>query len=48
MMKWLGSTKSKTTNDKNSKDLPHLEITVVVTVYCNVVNNNYQRNVRVL
>ena len=29
-MKLLGSTKSKITKDKNSKHVPHLEITEVV------------------
>ena len=29
-MKLLGSTKSKITKDKNSKNVPHLEITEVV------------------
>ena len=26
----------------------HLEITEVVLVHCNIVNNNYQQNLRVL
>ena len=28
--------------------LPHLEITEVVLVHCNIVNNDYQQNSRVL
>ena len=28
--------------------MPHLEITEVVLVYCNIVNNNYQQDSRVL
>ena len=28
--------------------MPHLEITEVVLVHCNIVNNNYQQNPRVL
>ena len=28
--------------------MPHLEITEVVLVHCNIVNNNYQHNSRVL
>ena len=28
--------------------MPHLEITEVVLVYCNIVNNDYQQNSRVL
>ena len=27
---------------KNSENVPHLEITEVVLVHCNVVNNDYQ------
>ena len=47
-MKVLGSTKSKITKDENAENVPHLEITEVVFVYCNVVNNDYQQNLRVL
>ena len=47
-MKVLGSTKSKITKDENAENVPHLEITEVVFVYCNVVNNDYQQNSRVL
>ena len=47
-MKLLGSTESKITKDKNGKNVPHLEITVVVLVHCNIVNNNYQQDSRVL
>ena len=47
-MKLLGSTKNKITNDKNGENLPHLEITEVVLVHCNIVNNYYQQDSRVL
>ena len=47
-MKLLGSTKSKINNDKNVENVPHLEITEVVLVHCNIVNNNYQQDARVL
>ena len=33
---------------KNDKSVPRLEITKVVLVYCNIVNNEYQPNSRVL
>ena len=33
---------------KNSENVPHLEITEVVLVHCNVVNNDYQQYSRVL
>ena len=29
------------TKDENGEDVPHLEITEVVLVHCNVVNNDY-------
>ena len=38
-IKLLGSTKNKITEDKSSENVPHLEITEVVLVHCNVVNN---------
>ena len=41
-MKLLGSTKSKITKDENNENVPYLEITEVVLVHCNIVNNNYQ------
>ena len=42
IMKLLGSTENKITNNENRKNVPHLEITKVVLVHCNIVNNNYQ------
>ena len=47
-MKLLGSTKSKITKDENSENVPHLEITEVVLIHCNIVNNDYQQDSRVL
>ena len=47
-MKLLGSTENKTTKDKNGENVPHLEITEVVLVPCNMVNNDYQHDSRVL
>ena len=47
-MKLLGSTKNKITKDKNGKNAPLLEITEVVLVHCNMVNNDYQQDSRVL
>ena len=41
-MKLLGGTESKITKDKNGENVPYLEITEVVLIYCNVPNNNYQ------
>ena len=47
-MKLLGSTKSKINKDKNGENLLHLEITEVVLVHCNLVNNDYLQDSRVL
>ena len=47
-MKLLGSTKNKIIKDKNGENVPHLEITEVVLVHCNIVNNDYHQNSRVL
>ena len=40
-IKLLGSTGNKITKDKNGQNVPHLEITEVVLVHCNIVNNDY-------
>ena len=47
-MKFLGSTESKITKDKNGENVPHFEITEIVLVHCNIGNNDYQQNSRVL
>ena len=47
-VKLLGSTKNKITKDKNGENVPHLEITEVVLVHCNMVNNDYQHDSQVL
>ena len=47
-MKSLRSTENKTTKDKNGKNVPHLEITEVALVHCNIVNNDYQQDSRLL
>ena len=41
-MKFLGSTKSKKTRNGNGKNVPDLEIMVVVLVHCSIANNDYQ------
>ena len=38
----------KITKDKNGENVPHLEITEVELVHCNMVNNDYQHDSRVL
>ena len=48
IMKLLGSTEIKITKDKRGKNVPHLEITEVVLIHCNIVNNDHQQDSRVL
>ena len=47
-MKLLGNFKSKIAKDKNGENVTYLEITEVILVHCNIVNNNYQQELRVL
>ena len=47
-MKLLGSTENKIAKCKNGEDVLHLGITEVVLVLCNIVNNDYQEDSRVL
>ena len=47
-MKLLGITENKITKDKNGENGPRLEIREVVLVHCNIVNNDYQQDSRVL
>ena len=44
----LGRIENKITKDKTGENIPHLEITGVVLVHCNIVNSDYQQNSRVL
>ena len=39
MMEFPGSPNSKITRDNTGEDMPHLEITEVVLVHCNIVKN---------
>ena len=47
-MKLLGSTESKITKDRSGENVPHLEIVELVLIHCNLVNNNFQQNSRIL
>ena len=47
-MKLLGSTKSKITKDKNGENVPHLEISEVPLIHCNIVKNDYHQDSRAL
>ena len=44
----FGNTNSKITENENSENALHLEITEGALVHCNVVNNDYQCDSRVL
>ena len=46
-IKLLGSDENEIIKDK-SENVPHLEITEVVLVHCNIANNDYQQDSRVL
>ena len=47
-MKLLGSTEKKITKGKNGENVLHIEITEVLLVHCNIANNGYQQDSRVL
>ena len=47
-MKLLENNKSKITKDKNSENVPNLEMTEVVLVHLKIFNNDYQQDLRVL
>ena len=47
-MKLPRSTKSKINKDKNDENMAHLKITEVELVHCNILNNDYQQDSRVL
>ena len=47
-MKLLGSTKRKITKHENGENVPHLEITEVILIHSNIVNKDYQQDLRVL
>ena len=47
-MKLLGSTKKDVDKDKDGKNVLKLESVGVVSVYCNIVSNNYQQASKVL
>ena len=47
-MKLLGSTENKITKEKNGENVTHLEVVELVLVHCNLVNNDYQQDSRIL
>ena len=44
----MEALKGKVTKDKNGENVPHLEIVELVLVHCNLVNNDYQQDWRIL
>ena len=38
------NTKIKITKDENSENVPHLEITEVLLIHYNIVNNDFQQD----
>ena len=47
-MKLRWSTKTKITNDDIGENETNLEVTGVTLVHCNIVNNDYQQDPRIL
>ena len=47
-VKLLGGTESKITKDENGENVPDLDIVELVLVHCNLVNNDYQQDSRML
>ena len=47
-MKLFGSIKSKITKNKSDENVPHLEVVELELVHCNLVNNDYQQDSRIL
>ena len=47
-MRVLGSTKNKTTKDKNGENVPYLEITEVLLVHWIFGSSDYQQDSRIL
>ena len=47
-MELLGSTECKITGEKSHENVPHLEFNELVLIHCNIVDNSYQQNSRIL
>ena len=47
-MKLLRNTKNKITKDEDGENVPKLKIFQVVLDHCNIVDNDYQHDSRVL
>ena len=47
-MKLLVNINNKINKDKNGENVPHLEITEALLVHCNIFNNDYEHDSRVM
>ena len=47
-MKLLGSAESRITKGKNGENVPHWEVVELVLIHCNLVDNDYQQDSRIL
>ena len=47
-IKLLGSTENKKTKDKNGENVSDFEVLEVALVHCNIANNDYQEDLRIL
>ena len=47
-MNLIGSTKSKISKEEDGENMLYLKVTEVLLVHCNIVNNDYQQDSRVL
>ena len=47
-MKYLGSTKNNITKNRNGENVPNSQIAEAVLIHCNIANNYYQQDSRVL
>ena len=47
-MKLLENTENKITKYENGDNVPHLETTEVILVHCDIANNSFQQDPRVL
>ena len=47
-MKLLERNTCKKTKDENCENIPYLKTIEVVLVHCNIVNNDYQRDSKVM
>ena len=47
-MKLIGNIINNINRDENDKNVPYLEVTEVVLVHWNIVNNDYQQDSKVL